>query len=106
MNTMTLLAILSVAGASALFIALVLFLLQITKALEETGGSRKDVLGTPASYLSKIRLGVRAIEVQTGSLAPQVIQLNSGLTAIRDGLGAIESNLDGVITNVSAQGAK
>ena len=35
-----------------------------------------------------------------------VIKLNGGLTAIRDGLGAIDNNLGGVITAVSAQGAK
>jgi len=106
MNTMTLLATVSLVAAAALFIALVLFLSRITKELERIGGSRKDVAGVPASFLSKIRLGVRAIEVQTGGLAPEVIQLNGGLTAIRDGLGAIDSNLDGVIANVSAQGAK
>lgn len=106
MNRMTLLASLSLLGAAALFIALVFFLARIVKELERIGGARKDVLGTPASFLSKIRLGVRAIEVQTGWLAPQVIQLNAGLTAIRDGLGAIDNNLAGVITNVSAQGKK
>lgn len=106
MNTMTLLAALSLAAAAALFIALVLFLVQITGELEKIGGSRKDVMGAPASFLSKIRLGVRAIEVQTGALAPEVTRLNGGLTAVRDGLGAIDANLDGVIANVSAQGAR
>lgn len=105
MNTMTLLALLSVIGASALFIALVLFLNAITKELEKIGGVKKAGYGLPASFLSKIRLGVRAIEVQTGGLAPNVIQLNGGLGAVRDGLIAIDKNLDGVITNVSAQGA-
>ena len=105
MTTMTLLAVISVTGASVLFIALVLFLHQITQELEKIGGSKKAGFGLPASFLSKIRLGVRAIEVQTGGLAPQVIQLNTGLTAVRDGLGVIDSNLDGVIANVSAQGA-
>ncbi len=105
MNTMTLLALISVVGASALFIALVLFLHQITQELERIGGSKKAGYGLAASFLSKIRLGVRAIEVQTGGLAPQVIQLNAGLTAVRDGMVAIDGNLDGVIANVSAQGA-
>ncbi|HXG69559.1 MAG TPA: hypothetical protein VNJ04_02990 [Gemmatimonadaceae bacterium] len=106
MNRMTMLASFSLLAAAALFLALVFFLVRIVKELERIGGSRKDVLGTPASFLSKIRLGVRAIEVQTGWLAPQVIQLNAGLTAIRDGLGAIDNNLAGVIANVSAQGKK
>lgn len=106
MNTMTLLALISVIGASALFIALVLFLNQIVKELEKIGGNKKSGYGAPASFLSKIRLGVRAIEVQTGGLPPAVIKLNGGLSAVRDGMLAIDSNLDGVIANVSAQGAK
>ncbi len=106
MNTMTLLALISVIGAAALFIALAIFLLLIDKTLEEVGGAEIKNFGVRASFLSKIRLGVRAIEVQTGALAPQVIQLNGGLTAIRDGLGVIDTNLGGVITAVSAQGQK
>ena len=106
MNTMTLLALISLVAAAALFIALVLFLSSITTELEKIGGSKKAGYGNPASFLSKIRLGVRAIEVQTGGLAPEVIKLNGGLTAIRDGMGAIDRHLGGVITAVSAQGAK
>ncbi|HEV8185246.1 MAG TPA: hypothetical protein VGP40_04765 [Chthoniobacterales bacterium] len=106
MNTMTLLALISLVAAAALFIALVLFLSSITTELEKIGGSKKAGYGNPASFLSKIRLGVRAIEVQTGGLAPEVIKLNGGLTAIRDGMGAIDRNLGGVIAAVSAQGAK
>ncbi len=106
MNTMTLLALISLVAAAALFIALVLFLSSITTELEKIGGHKKAGYGNPASFLSKIRLGVRAIEVQTGGLAPEVIKLNGGLTAIRDGMGAIDRNLGGVITAVSAQGAK
>ncbi len=105
MNTMTLLALLSVVGAAALFIALALFLHNISLELEAIGGMKKRDYGLPSSFLSKIRLGVRAIEVQTGGLAPEVIKLNGGLSAVRDGLGVIDSNLDGVITAVSAQGA-
>lgn len=106
MSTMTLLMVLSVIGAVALFAALGAFLWFIVHALEEIGGAEIKTYGARASYLSKIRLGVRAIEVQTGGLAPQVIQLNGGLTAVRDGLGAIDKNLGGVITAVVAQGEK
>ncbi len=106
MNTMTLLALISLVAAAALFIALAIFLDSITTELEKIGATKKGGYGNPASFLSKIRLGVRAIEVQTGGLAPEVIKLNGGLTAIRDGLGAIDNNLGGVITAVSAQGAK
>jgi hypothetical protein len=102
MNPFTLLALLSVLAASALFIALVIFLAKITGALEEIGGDGKGY-GAPASFLSKIRLGVRAIEVQTGAIAPQVTALNGTLTSIRDGLAVVDNNLAGVIAAVSRQ---
>jgi hypothetical protein len=103
MNTMVLLTLISVLGAAALFIALAWCLVRIITELEQIGGERK-IYGAPSSYLSKIRLGVRAIEVQTGALVPQVTKLNTGLSAIRDGLKAIDANLAGVITAVSRQG--
>ena len=104
MNTMTLLALTSLVGVAALFIALASFLVLIAQQLENIGGPEIKLYGTRASFLSKIRLGVRAIEVQTAALAPLVTKLNGGLSAIRDGLGAIDHNLGGVITAVSAQG--
>ena len=103
MNTFTLLTLVSVIGASALFIALAIFLIKISTTLEWIGGKSR-MYGEPSSYLSKIRLGVRAIEVQTGALAPQVTQLNAGLSAVRDGMHAIDDNLAGVIAAVSRQG--
>lgn len=106
MNTMTILALASLAGAAALFIALVIFLHKIVKELENIGGVEIKTYGVRASLLSKIRLGVRAIEVQTGGIAPQVTTLNKGLSAIRDGLGAIDDNLSALITAVSKQGAR
>lgn len=105
MNTMVLLALISLAGAAALFIALVIFLHLITTELETIGGMKKGGYGLPGSFLSKIRLGVRAIEVQTGHLPTEVTRLNGGLSAVRDGMLAIDSNLDGVIKAVVAQEA-
>lgn len=102
MNTFTLLMLLSVVGASALFIALALFLMAIAGQLESIGGEERGY-GTKASFLSKIRLGVRAIETQTGMIPTQVTQLNTTLTSVRDGLIAVNGNLAGVITAVSAQ---
>ena len=103
MNTMTLLALITLSGVAALFIALAVFLVLIAQQLENIGGAEIKLYGTRASLLSKIRLGVRAIEVQTAALAPLVTRLNGGLSAIRDGLGAIDNNLGGVITAVTAQ---
>ena len=105
MNVFVLLALLSVIGAAALFVALALNLVRIVDQLEAIGGSR-PAYGMPASYLSKIRLGVRAIETQTGGLAPQVTLLNGGLGAVRDGLGAIDANLGSLIDSLSGQAPK
>lgn len=102
MNTMVLLMLLSVLAVAALFIALVIYLVTISAELEQIGGERKTY-GSQSSYLSKIRLGVRAIETQTASLAPQVTKLNTGLTAVRDGVRAIDANLGGVLAAVSRQ---
>ena len=102
MNPFTLLTLLSVIGASALFIALALFLNAITTQLEKIGGEEKGY-GVRASYLSKIRMGVRAIETETGMIAPQVTQLNGTLAKVRDGLIVVDGNLGGVIAAVSKQ---
>lgn len=102
MNPFTLLMLMSVIGAAALFIALALFLHNISEQLEKIGGEEKGY-GVRASYLSKIRMGVRAIEVETGMIAPQVTQLNATLTQVRDGLIVVDNNLGGVIAAVSKQ---
>ena len=104
MSTFTLLALLSVVAVAALFVALALFLFAIIDQLEMIGGETQGY-GAKASFLSKIRMGVRAIEVQTGFIAPHVTTLNGTLTSVRDGLTAIDSNLAGVIANVSRQEA-
>ena len=103
MNPFTWLMLLSVLGASALFVALGIFLFHISSQLEKIGGEEKGY-GVKASYLSKIRMGVRAIEVETGMIAPQVTQLNTTLTSVRDGLIAVDANLGVLITAVTKQG--
>ena len=102
MNPFVLLMALSVAAAWALFVALALFLNSITTQLEKIGGEEKGY-GVRASYLSKIRMGVRAIESETGMIAPQVTQLNATLTSVRDGLIAVDGNLGSLITAVTKQ---
>src|SRR4030095_2631546 len=102
MNVMVLLMAISVVGTAALFVALALFLRAIDSELETIGGPETRSLA-PVNYLAKIRLGVRAIERQTDALGPQVGRLNERLTAIRDGLRAIDGNLARVIAAVSRQ---
>lgn len=102
MNIFVLLGVLSGLGAAALFIALTVFLRAIDRVLEDIGGPATR-FSAPVNYLSKIRLGVRAIERQTDALAPYVTKLNAGLGAIRDGLKTIDANLAGLISAVSLQ---
>ena len=102
MNSFVVHAVLSVIGAAALFIALALFLRAIDRALEDIGGPATR-FSTPTNYLSKIRMGVRAIEKQTDALAPSVTKLNAGLGAILGGLKAVDGNLAGLIAAVSRQ---
>ena len=102
MNPFTLLTLLSVIGAAALFIALAIFLFLISTQLEKIGGEERSY-GLKASYLSNIRVGVRAIEQETGMIPTQVTQLNDTLTKVRDGLVVVNDNLGGVIAAVSKQ---
>lgn len=102
MNVFVMLMVVTLAGVAALFIALALFVRAIVRELESIGGPATRFV-RPVNYLSKIRVGLRAIEVETGYIAPQVTQLNETLTAIRDGLRAIDGSLAGVIANVQRQ---
>lgn len=102
MSPFVLLMTLTAIGVWALFLCLAGFLLRIAMTLEDVGGPGTR-FRNPVNYLSKIRLGVRAIEVQTGAIVPQVTRLNDNLKQVRGGLGAIVGNLDGVIAGVSAQ---
>lgn len=105
MNVFVVLAVTSVVGVAALFVALALFLRAIDRTLEEVGGPATR-FAAPANYLAKIRLGVRAIEWQTEALAPYVTRVNGGLGAIRDGLKVIDANLAGLIAAVSRQATR
>jgi len=99
MSTMVWLAIASVAAAAALFIALAVFLVLILRQLGPTGGN-----GT--SFLAKIRLGLRAIEIETGHIPTEVTQLNSGLGAIRNGLVVVDGNLARLGDGLVRQGGR
>ncbi len=91
------LTILTALAILALVAVLVVYLAQIDRILDRIGG-------TPTSFLAKIRLGVRAIEQETGALGPEVTQLNEGLTAIAGGLKAVDDHLAGTVAAVAKQG--
>ena len=99
MTPMAWLMLASVIGASALFIALAIFLTLILVELEPTGG-------TPISFLAKIRVGLRAIEVETGNIPTEVTRLNRGLSAIRDGLLVVDRNLGSLASALQRQEGK
>ena len=78
------------------FGALALYLYQIIHLLERIGGD-------PDSYLAKLRLGLRAIETETGHLPVQVTKLNKGLSAVAEGLQVADQHLAGTIDAVVRQ---
>ena len=96
MNTMVWLSIASVAAVAALFIALAAFLVLILRELDPTGG-------TGQSYLAKIRLGLRAIEIETGHIPGEVVPLNQTLSLIRDGLVQVDANLGSLASGIQGQ---
>lgn len=96
MNTMVLLMIGSVVAVAALFIALALFLVLILRELDPTGG-------TGRSFLAKIRLGLRAIEIETGHIPAEVVPLNRTLTLIKDGLVQVDTNLGSLAAAIQRQ---
>lgn len=49
--------------------------------------------GNGKSYLAKLRMGLRAIETETGHLPSQVSRLNSSLSDIAGGLMGVENEL-------------
>lgn len=90
------LTILSVLQVLAFAGALIAYLQRIVTGLERIGGS-------PSSYLAKVSFGVRAIEKETSHLAPQVTQLNQGLTTLGARLGVVDDHLRST-TEVLARG--
>lgn len=81
-------------------LAAVLLLVVVAVNLVRIIGALEMVGGTPTSWLAKIRLGLRAIETETGQLAPLVTNLNTGLGALDGGLRQVESDLSVAVTSL------
>ena len=81
-----LLMVLTMLAVVALVIVLLSSLAAIHTVLQKIGGA-------PDSYLAKLRLGLRAIETETGHLPVEVGKLNTGLSKISDGLKAVDDSL-------------
>ena len=91
------LTVLSILAVVLLAGALIYFLVRITSVLGRIGG-------TPTSYLAKIRMGVRAIEVETGHLPVEVTRLNEQLRQIAGGLRAVDDKLVATAGAAAKQG--
>ena len=86
--------------AAVVFLGVVAFALtRIVAALESIGGKGD-------SYLAKLRLGLRAIEVETSHIPAAVPGLNENLGAIANGLIAVDSTLGGVHEALAKQEEK
>jgi len=59
--------------------------------------------GAPTSYLAKLRLGLRAIETETGHLGGQVERLNGRLASLAQALQAVDHHLVATIEAVKRQ---
>jgi len=79
-----------------LVFVLVKYLSGIIQLLNSIGGDGR-------SYLAKLRVGLRAIETETGHLPEQATKLNKTLTDTGEGLKVVNSNLEGTIEAVSNQ---
>lgn len=91
-----LLMIFTILAVLLLVYVLVKYLNGIIKLLNSIGG-------TGHSYLAKLRLGLRAIETETGHLPVEVTKLNQTLTRTAEGLQVVDQHLAGTITAVLNQ---
>jgi hypothetical protein len=90
---MVLLVTLTCLAAVLLLVVVAVNLIRINTALGMIGGE-------PFSWLAKIRFGLRAIETETGQLAPLVTNLNTGLGALDGGLRQVETDLRAAVTSL------
>lgn len=90
------LMLLTILAVLLLVFVLVKYLLAIIDLLTSIGGDGK-------SYLAKLRLGLRAIETETGHLPTEVTKLNKALTDTAGGLKVVDQHLVGTIGAVLKQ---
>ncbi|HUF38232.1 MAG TPA: hypothetical protein VMN57_06905 [Anaerolineales bacterium] len=90
------LTILSAIVVVAFFTVLAVYLVLIARTLETIGGD-------PDSFLAKLRLGLRAIETETGHLPGEVTRLNETLAEIAGGLQQTDAHLSSTIDAVVRQ---
>ncbi len=84
-------------------ILVIVFFLVLAYGLIKISSVLRSIGGTPTSFLAKLRLGLRAIESETGHLTPQVVSLNQGLAQAGADLKEIDRHLVGVIDGAAKQ---
>ena len=90
------LMLLTILAAILLVFVLVKYLRAIIAILTSIGGDGN-------SFLAKLRLGLRAIETETGHIPSEVTLLNKQLTDTAEGLKAVDAHLVGTIDAVLKQ---
>lgn len=85
------LMILTILAVLLLVFVLVKYLNEIIDVLTSIGGNGK-------SYLAKLRVGLRAIETETGHLPTEVTKLNGTLVDVAEGLKVVDDELAKSIT--------
>ena len=86
----TLLIILTTVLVLIFVITLIILVANIHRLLVKIGGDG-------SSFLGKLRLGLRAIETETGHLPVQVTKLNETLSNTGAGLKIVNKHLEGTI---------
>ncbi len=83
--------------------AVLLLVYVLVRSLHSIISLLTSIGGNGNSYLAKLRLGLRAIETETGHLPPQLTKLNDGLTKTAEGLKKVNEHLVGTINAVVKQ---
>ncbi len=84
-------------------LASVLLLVVLISNLNNIIATLNAIGGNPDSYLSKLRLGLRAIETETSHIPTEVTTLNTELGVIAEGLTGVDQNLESTINSVLKQ---
>lgn len=87
----------------ATILAVLLLVFVLVKYLRNIIALLKSIGGDPESFLAKLRLGLRAIETETGHLPVEVTKLNASLIRTAEGLKVVDQHLVGTIDAVIKQ---
>lgn len=87
----------------ATILAVLILVFVLVRYLNAIIASLTSIGGNGKSYLAKLRLGLRAIETETGHLPTEVTKLNESLSATAEGLKVVDEHLVGTIDAVLKQ---